>query len=188
MQELEYIPNKLYKPNNILNVTTAWKGLENIILDILERFNVNRSIALEFGAYLGYSAVVLSNFFNKVITVDAYNPELDNKSGVTSDMYIIAKRNLSKYNNILLVKQTYEEFIKQNDNEQYDLIHIDLAHNYKDTYDLCLWGLQHSNIIIIHDTESYSIEKKAILDVSKIIDFNFYNYKKYYGLGILVKK
>jgi hypothetical protein len=45
----EYKPVKLIKPDNILGVVTAWEGLELIIEDILNRFDIGRDRCIEFG-------------------------------------------------------------------------------------------------------------------------------------------
>jgi hypothetical protein len=59
-----YKPAKLNKPENMLDVISAWKGLELIIEDILDGFNIKRDRCIEFGVEFGYSTVaflIISN-------------------------------------------------------------------------------------------------------------------------------
>ncbi len=70
-----YKPTKKEKPNNIIEVTSAWKGLEFIIKDILDRFNIGRKSCIEFGVEFGYSTVIFSNYFKRVIGIDTFQAD-----------------------------------------------------------------------------------------------------------------
>jgi hypothetical protein len=65
-----YSPRKINLPPKLIDVPSAWKGLESILLDLIERFRIPRNTALEFGVDYGYSTVALSNYFSRVIAVD----------------------------------------------------------------------------------------------------------------------
>jgi len=69
---IEYKPIKKTIPEKTIQITTAWKGLELIIEDILEQFNIDRGSCIEFGVEFGFSAVVFSNYFKKVTGVDIF--------------------------------------------------------------------------------------------------------------------
>ena len=101
------------------------------------------------------------------------------------EMYLIcASENLNDFKNISLVKSDYKDFIKENDNS-YDLIHVDIIHTYEATYECGLWAAEHSDCTLFHDTESFSSVKKAVRDIAKKSGKKFYNYPYYSGLGIL---
>jgi hypothetical protein len=60
-----YIPDNFAtsKPDNYLDVISAWKGLEQIIPDIIQRFSLNTNTMLEFGVDNGFSTAIFSNYF-----------------------------------------------------------------------------------------------------------------------------
>ena len=82
-----YKPIKKEKPNNIIEVTSAWKGHESIIKDIIDRFNISRKSCIEFGVEFGYSTVVFSNYFERVIGIDTFQGDVNtvNKEGHFED-------------------------------------------------------------------------------------------------------
>ena len=83
----------------------------------------------------------------------------------------------------------YQDFIKQNLFDRYDLIHIDMIHNFDVTYDAGKWAVQHSDCVIFHDTVSFPNEvARACEQLAEEYNLYFYNYPKSNGLGILVKK
>ena len=65
-------PNTKKMPENIIQVSSAWIGLEQIIDDILDRFDIKRDKCIEFGTEYCYSTVVFSNYFRKVKGVDTF--------------------------------------------------------------------------------------------------------------------
>ena len=65
----EYVPLKKTVPRSTLPVISAWKGLELIIEDILDRFNIERESCIEFGVEFGFSSVVFSNYFKTHLLV-----------------------------------------------------------------------------------------------------------------------
>jgi hypothetical protein len=138
---------------------------------------------LEFGVEFGYSTVAFSNYFKKVIGIDIFLGDIHTVH--KGDHYEQTKASLSAFNNIELIKADYKDWIKT-DTEVYDLIHIDIVHTYEDTYQCGLWSAQHSTCTLFHDTESFPEVKRAVSDIAKITGKKFYNYPKYYGLGIIV--
>ena len=167
------------------SVSSAWKGLEDYINPIIDCFNIQPNKALEFGVDLGYSADIFSQVFNKVIGVDSF----------TGDAHIIHQQGDSFYQdvknsfagtNVEIVRSSFENFI-ENNNDHYDLIHIDIVHEYTPTFNCADWAIQHSNVVILHDTMSFPEIYKVCEDISYTHNAEFYNITEHFGLGILYK-
>ena len=178
-----YKPNKKSKPENILEVRSAWQGLEQIIEDILIRFDIGRDNCIEFGTEFCYSTVVFSNYFKKVKGVDIFIGDIH--SGHKVDHYSETSESVSQFKNIELIQSDYKDYIKQDD-EQYDFAHVDIIHTYKETYECGLWAVKHSKCCVFHDTESFPEVRKAVFDIAKNTGKNVYNYPYHKGLGIIV--
>ncbi len=177
-----YVPKKKVVPKNILSVVTAWKGLELIIEDIMERFNVGTESCIEFGVEFGYSSVVFSNYFDEVVGVDIFLG--DEHTAFKGDHFDKTKDSLSKYKNIHLHRSDYKDWIKA-DKRHYDFAHVDIVHNYDETYECGLWAAQHSTCVVFHDTESFPEVRRAVIDIAKAVGKNVYNYPYHNGLGII---
>jgi hypothetical protein len=185
-----YEPTKLVEPKHTLNLPptvngSAWKGMEWVLTDILERFEVKRDVALEFGTEYGFSAVALSNFFDQVIGVDTFTG--DQHSGVRENFYAVTEGFVTPYPNIKLVQSSWEDFSKLAAIMQFDLIHIDVEHTYEMTMGVGSWAVQHSPIVIFHDTMSFPPVSWACADIANANGLRYFNYIKDFGLGILVK-
>ena len=178
-----YEPTKKKVPENVIDVDSSWKGLEMIVEDILNRFDIGRNKCIEFGTEHGYSSVVFSNFFKQVKGVDIFIG--DKHSGLKEDHYTKTSNSISKFKNIELIKADYRDYI-QKDDEQYDFAHVDIIHTYKDTYECGLWAVNHSKCCIFHDTESFSEVRRAVYDLAKHTGKKVYNYPENHGLGIIV--
>jgi predicted O-methyltransferase YrrM len=181
---INYSP-KVRKEPRILQMSSAWGDIPSIIFDIIDRFGIKTKKALEFGVEYGYSTTALSNYFDEVTGVDIFTGDIH--AGITEDHYESTKSNLSSWSNIELIKSDYRDFIKEN-NERYDLIHIDIIHTYAETFECGEWSVQHSDVVIFHDTESFPDVKRVCEDLSEKYNLDFYNYTSSFGLGILVKK
>ena len=180
-----YKPANLNKPDNVLEIISAWKGLELIIEDIIASFGLHTENCIEFGVEFGYWAVVFSNFFERVTGVDTF--EGDQHTTNKSEHYAETKARLQSYRNIELIKSDYRDWIKS-DTRRYNFAHVDIVHNYKETYECGLWTAQHSDCTVFHDTESFPEVRRAVLDIAKATGQKAYNYPEHYGLGILVDK
>lgn len=178
-----YKPVKEKMPANILEVKSAWKGLELVIEDILDRFDVKRNKCIEFGTEFCYSTVVFSNFFKEVKGIDLFTG--DPHAGFNEDHYEATKKSVAEYKNIQLIQSDYRDYIKK-DNEQYDFAHVDIIHTYKETYECGLWAAKHSKCCIFHDTVSHPAVWRAVFKVAKETGKKAYNYPFYHGLGIVV--
>lgn len=180
-----YKPAKLVRPEKVLEVISAWKGLELIIEDILDGFDIERKSCLEFGVEFGFSTVAFSNYFQKVTGVDTFEGDIHTVN--KENHYEQTREKLSVYPNIELVKSDYRDWIKT-DQSRYNFAHVDIVHNYAETYECGLWTAQHSDCTIFHDTESFPEVRQAVIDIAKKTGQLIYNYPMHYGLGILVDK
>jgi len=184
---IEYIPIKRKYPPTVEAKEATWGDISTILLDIIERFNVPSKVALEFGVATGHSISALSNYFGRVIGIDTFreditdvNPHRDSKFYET--LYI-----LRNFNNIQLIQTRYEDFITAPFLDWYNLIHVDLIHNYDMTFQCGDWSLQHSGIVLFHDTMSFPEVMRAVTDLSIKYECEFYNYPDKNGLGILIR-
>jgi hypothetical protein len=178
-----YKPAKLSKPEQMLDIVSAWKGLELIVEDIIEKFGLERKSCIEFGVEFGYSAVVFSNFFDSVTGVDTFEGDVHTVN--KNQHYEETSKRLEAYKNIELVRSDYKDWIRK-DQKRYNLAHVDIVHHYEETYECGLWAAQHSDCTIFHDTESFPEVRRAVKDVARKTGQKLYNYPLHYGLGILV--
>lgn len=180
-----YVPTHRELPSKLMDVVSAWKGNESIIKDIIRFTKINTDTCLEFGVDNAYSTVAFSNYFSKVVGVDIFTGDVH--SGIHHDNYEHIKASVVQFTNIELIKADYKDFIAQHDNQYYDFIHVDIIHNYEDTYKCGLWAAQHADCVIFHDTISFREVIKAVTDISKATGKSFYHFRELYGLGILCK-
>ncbi len=178
-----YKPISKKKPEKMINIISAWRGLELIIEDIIIQFNLGRKSCIEFGVEFGYSTVALSNYFDKVIGIDTF--EGDRHTLNKKSHFEETKARLLVYENITLFRSDYQNWIP-NHTEYYDFAHVDIVHNYKETYECGLWAAQNSDCVIFHDTESFPEVRRAVIDIAKDTGYKMYNYPYHFGLGILV--
>jgi hypothetical protein len=179
----DYTPKALYKPPRLIDVETGWRGHELVVRDILDRFHIRRDSCLEFGVEFGYSSVVFSNFFKRVVGVDTF--EGDIHSFRKNNHFEETRHDLNVFQNIELYQSDYKDWIRNDDN-QYDLIHVDIVHTYSDTYRCGLWSAMHSTCTLFHDTESFPEVKLAVAEIARATRKKFFNYKPHYGLGIVI--
>jgi Methyltransferase domain len=180
---LPYVPQHRQLPPRVLPVATAWKGIESVLGDLIQRFDIGTHRCLEFGVEYGYSTAALSCFFDSVIGVDVFvgDKHTDNKS----DIFVETSNRLSCFDNIRLVRSDYRDWTAK-DESRYDLIHVDIVHTYIDTFTCGLWSAQHAPCVLFHDTESFAAVKRAVIDISRQTGRRFYNFKESNGLGILI--
>ena len=184
--EVEFIPKKRDFPKLAEQpYPSAWGNIPTILKDIIERFDVDTTNALEFGVEYGYSTSAMSNYFTNVVGVDIFTGDIH--SGLKDDHLEQTKGYLEPYRNIELVKSDYKDFIKDN-TDNYGLTHIDIIHDFEHTYECGAWAVQHSRVTVFHDTESFPEVKRACQELSYTYDLEFYNYKESHGLGILVNR
>jgi Methyltransferase domain len=180
---IPFVPEQLLPPTRILEVDSAWKGIESILADLIERFRLRTNRCLEFGVEFGYSTAALSAFFDSVTGVDTFVG--DKHTTNKKDVYDETVRRLSPFENVRLIRSDYRDWIRA-DTGSYDLIHVDIVHTYSDTFACGLWSASHSQCVIFHDTESFSTVRRAVIDVARISGKHFYNFKGSHGLGIVI--
>ena len=178
-----YVPKTRQLPSRILSQPTAWKGMESILGDLIQRFNIGTRHCLEFGVEYGYSTAALSSFFDSVTGVDIFCG--DKHTVNKSDIFVETSSRLAAFNNIRLVRSDYRDWIVT-DHNSYDLVHVDIVHTYLDTFTCGLWSANHAQCAIFHDTLSFPAVKRAVLDIARQTGKRFYNFEESYGLGILV--
>lgn len=177
-ETISYLANDKY-----LLYDSAWRGLDGIIPDLIKHFDIPTNKCLEFGVEFGFSTTVFANYFKKVVGVDIFTGDF--QAGLHDDDYKDMLEKVKPWPNIELVKADYKDYIKNND-ETFDMIHVDILHTYEDTFKCGLWAAQHSKITIFHDTMSYKKVKHAVQDIASSTGKTFYNYDYNFGLGILV--
>jgi hypothetical protein len=67
------------------------------------------------------------------------------------------------------------------------LIHIDIIHSYRCTYDCGEWAMRHADCVIFHDVVSFPEVHQAVEDLALKYGFVNYIYPYNNGLGISVK-
>lgn len=180
---IQFVPAVRRLPSRMLEIDSAWKGIESTLADIIGRFNIGTDRCLEFGVEHGYSTVALSSFFNSVIGVDTFVGDQHTQN--YNDIYNDTVKRLSPFPNIQLVRSDFRDWIKDDDSS-YNLIHVDIVHTYAATFSCGLWSAIHSQCAIFHDTESFPAVKRAVAEISRRTGKVFYNFQECYGLGILV--
>jgi hypothetical protein len=179
------ITPRTWKLKRESRVPTAWKGLEDYIFPIIEKFNLKQDVALEFGVDYGYSSYMLSQAFNKVVGVDSFIADTHIGHDQGDEFYNTVKNSFER-TNVEIVRSSFQDFVKDNNN-YYDLIHIDIVHKYKPTFACADWAIQHSNVVILHDTISFPEVYRVCQDISARHGVGFYNITECYGLGVLYK-
>jgi hypothetical protein len=180
---LPYVPRSRQLPPRVLPVNSAWKGIESILSDLIARFDIGTGRCLEFGVEHGYSTAALSCFFDSVTGVDTFLGDKHTRDN--KDHYDETSARLSSFNNIHLIRSTYQDWTAKNDGF-YDLTHVDIIHTYADTFNCGLWSARHSQCVLFHDTESFPAVKRAVADIARETNKTFYNFTESYGLGILI--
>lgn len=180
---LPYVPQLRKLPPRVLQVNSAWKGIESVLDDLIKTFSVGASRCLEFGVEYGYSTAALSCFFDTITGVDLF---VGDKHTVDKrDIFAETSDRLSRFDNIRLVRSDYRDWIAADDSF-YDLIHVDIVHTYIDTLACGLWSARHAKCVLFHDTQSFSAVKRAVIDISRQTGRRCYNFRESCGLGILV--
>lgn len=178
--------NKEKWNGELLPDPSGWRGLECYMKSIIATLNINPNIALEFGVDSGYSLKVLSQLFNKSIGVDMFIGDAHIGHNQGNEYYQGVLKKFTT-DTVEIVKSDFREYIKNNDN-RYDLIHIDIVHFYNETFECADWSIQHSNVVILHDTCSFPEINRVCVDIASKHKVNYFNLRDCNGLGILYRK
>jgi hypothetical protein len=144
----------------MLQVNSAWMGIESILADLIERFEIQPRRCLEFG----YSTVALSSYFDSVTGVDIFIG--DKHTANRKDIYGDTVKRLAPFENVRLIRSNYKEWIQQDDTS-YDFIHVDIVHTFADTFACGLWSANHAKCVAFHDTESFPAVKRAVAEIAR---------------------
>lgn len=161
---------------------SGWAGLERSMPNLVERFCDSRGYALELGVEYGHSTTVLAQLFGHVTGVDWFKG--DPHSGEREDYYQVARSNIARWRNVTLVQEEYQRWITH-DRQNYDLIHIDMYHDFEATYRAGIWAVEHAPVVLFHDTIAWPEVAPAVERIAKETGLTFYNYPHNNGLGIL---
>ena len=184
MNPIPYIAARLENPPH-LEVPTGWNPCETIIADIIERFDVTPNFMLEFGVEYGFSTSVFAHYFDAVIGVDWFKG--DEHSG-GKDLYDITADRLRAYRHVAVERFNYKDWIAGAGEIRADMIHVDIVHTFLDTYRLGRWAVDHSDVVLFHDTLSFPSVMQAVKLISAETGISFYNHDNINGLGILSRK
>lgn len=187
MTPITYVPKKLTTPPRTIDVPSAWVGNELIIEDLIERFRITPKRCIEFGVQHGFSTAALANYFTHVIGVDTFAGDEMAGIGDPDHTFNGTKEALKDFTNITLARTSYQDWISKDESE-YDFIHIDIIHNYEDTYHCANWAVDKAPVVILHDTLSFPAVMEACRDIAEDAWVNFYNYPHVHGLGILSRR
>ncbi len=182
---LPYVPQHRKLPARVLEPATAWKGIESVLGDLIQRFGIGTDRCLEFGVEYGYSTAALSCFFESVVGVDTFTGDQHTEN--KSDIFPYTQQRLAEFKNIELMRRDYRDWIASDD-RFYDLIHIDIVHTYADTFRCGLWSAGHASCVLFHDTLSFPAVRRAVIDIARETGNILYNFRESYGLGILVER
>jgi len=183
-EPIPYTPQRLSTPPMMVEVPTAWDGVEQALEDIVDRFCVSRERCLEFGVQHGYSTVALSNYFAHVTGVDTCVG--DPYAGVHEDIYEWCLEKFKPFPNITMVRSDWETWAEAHKGEWFDLIHVDIYHTWEQTYRCGLWAAAHAPVVLFHDTLSFPAVGLAVSHLASITGKKYYNWNFRHGLGILV--
>jgi hypothetical protein len=186
VQPIEYKTEEEHwnKPKH--DVVSAWVGIERIMNPMIRDFKLNTKRALEFGVEWGYSTSIFAGCFDEVIGIDTFTGDVH--SGIKEDHFTHTSNSLKDFKNIHLVKSDWQTWANEiSSDERFDLIHIDIIHDYHNTFSAGDWACKHSDFVIFHDVVSFQEVDLAVKDLARKWNMSYYYYPLYNGLGILTK-
>lgn len=188
---IEYIPSTMgFTRSNLPNQGSPWKGLETLLWPIIKDFGITPEYALEFGVEGGYSTAALAEHFGHVTAVDHFLGDVH--SGMKDDpsgLERATRENLKQWPNIEVVTEDCFAWMNSGKaRDRYGLAHIDIIHQYDETFAAALWACQRCDVVILHDTVSFPDVARACEDVAAETGRVFYGWPLNHGLGILVKQ
>lgn len=184
---INYTPSFQRSLPKSVDVPTAWDGVESAIPALIRDFHINPRCALEFGVDYAYSTVALANYFETVIGVDTFFGDINAGDRGEHGIYDQVVEIVKPFENIVLVKSDFREFIAL-PHPQFDLIHVDIVHNFEQTYQCGRWSVDHAPVVIFHDTLAFRDVMQAVTAIADETGCEFYNWNYKHGLGILVRQ
>lgn len=129
------------------------------------RQRIDMNLAVEIGTFAGENAVIMSEYFKKVYTIDPYKNGYDQNDLASSidfnEVEKAFKIRMININNVIHIKKTGEEALNDFENESLDFIYIDGNHQEDAVKkDINLWRskVKKNGIIAGHDLSWSSIQ------------------------------
>lgn len=200
----EYVPGRLHEGYGLPlpRVPTSWQGIERVLPDVIERFQVDTQCAVEFGVWHTYSTAALANNFDRVYGVEPFVG--DRLAGTeTVPMIETSRRTLLPWGGkVTLIESGYREFLGQEvpvPKPVVGLVHIDVVHSFEMTLDCgyLTHKVLNPKVIAFHDTRSPSGDgtvfepvTAAVKRLAQLTGRTFWECTGVnpHGLGILVRE
>lgn len=179
---------------------SPWSGHRNFAYDFINYFEPE--IIVELGSYYGCStfafmqAIKDFSIHSKFYAIDTWGGDDFTKNDYKENVYLAfsdVARSYFKKQQLIMVRKTFDEAIKEFDSNSIDLLHIDGSHHYEDVkHDFETWisRVKNDGVILFHDISSDEMYGeimgshyfwKEIKEKYKYtVEFDFS-----YGLGIL---
>jgi len=186
IEPIPYYPRSFVRPARLLDVPSAWVGVENALACIFADFRrTYTGLAVEIGTDYGYSAAALSNFFDHVTTVDFFRSEQgDSQTGYRDPDQFERVTGLLADFPVTVVCADFRDWIRD-DYPKVDCVHADLVHDYQPTYEALRWAVDHTDLVLAHDSRAFPEVMRALKDVAVESGCLLYEWPERWGLGIL---
>jgi len=174
----------------LIDVPSAWKGLEGFVGALLIARQIPRDTFLEFGVEYGYSIAAISNWFESCIGVDTFLG--DAMSGHKRYHLGETEKNLRDFKNITLLPMPYQDFIATEKPTAgvpglWDFVHVDISHDYKSTHELGSWAVNNATATIFHDVTTFPQVRAACEDIAHDYGLEFETLTpEHNGLGLIM--
>lgn len=123
--------------NKLLDMRSNYHGLTELVKTIQQTHNTKDFTLIEIGAYSGQSTTFFANVFGHVITIDPFISDYDPldpacKFMPLESVYENFFKNTSTYSNILHIKKTSDDAIKElKKTSNVLMVYIDGLHTYE---------------------------------------------------------
>ncbi len=166
-------------------ITTAWRGHERFAWWLAQ--TLDPKVTADLGIDEGYSTIELARY-NKghVFGIDWFQGDAQAGWG---NKEAIARKNVadSGFQNITILKETFQEASQRFQNGEVDLCHIDGAHGYDDVKrDFETWfpKVRSGGVFLLHDVEAFAQDVGRFYHELALPKFYFTHSA---GLGVVTK-
>lgn len=165
-------------------IITAWRGLEPFAHWLTH--TIKPLLTVELGVDYGFSLIEWARYSEGVtIGVDAFQG--DAQAGYR-DIRDKAKENIAESAfKIRLIEKRFDDALKDFEDEDIDILHIDGAHDYASVkHDFETWfpKVKHGGVILMHDTQSFPSDVGRFF---RSITFPKFEITYSHGLGVVTK-
>lgn len=188
------LPSSEFIPKFLSNIE-SWHGHVFFVRDLVH--NMCPSIIVELGVHKGDSLLSMaqscieSNLETKLYGIDHW--EGDSQAGhFDSEVYNYVEGIKNRdFNQLKLIKSTFDNAISQFENGSIDILHIDGFHSYeasKNDFFRWLPKVKNEGVILIHDIASQN-KNFGVVNLWKEIKESFYviEFEHSQGLGVVIK-